>query len=382
MPHLLALGVGTKGACVSSLHPAASAPAMRGATVAGMPAAEECGAANQPDWWIYGREMFCQLYNAQVETLQVQSDGTVQVVGNTNWTIVHGTDLSPSSAAWTGETAVYLNSESGSNPSDVFQSGNFCHTCQGGTTNNPDYTPQGGPAPITPGVEADGLTYLSDIPAATGARDYLDVGWSDAFTCAGCSAVSTLTTTFPYQVRCDAEANTGAAIGCAVPALIPTLMLSGVTDGSNPSAAMIDFMQTYNSDHWGQYPNGARLTRLNDQGLSADNRNAVCGSNFTANPLVVPNDSCDEFPFAKSRQAARMLGLTATDCGTVYMVWSQVSNVWVVAPDGNGSPWNPTQRCIIGHIPLNSNQSVGGSYSQLIQNNRLLDSDPFWIGFS
>ena len=33
-----------------------------------------------------------------------------------------------------------------------------------------------------------------------------------------------------------------------------------------------------------------------------------------------------------------------------------------------------------GHVSLTYNQAVGAMYSNLIQNNRVLDGDRFWIG--
>lgn len=160
------------------------------------PATIDCVTQDQPGLWIYSRESFCQLYDTQVETVLTQSDGTVQVVGNTDWTIVHGTDLSPSSGVWTGETDVLLNSESGSSPADIFQSSNLCTGCAGGTTNNPDYTPST-PQQMTPGIEFDGITNLSDAPPTDQVDRQLQVGWDDAFECAGCSNVSTLSAVFP-----------------------------------------------------------------------------------------------------------------------------------------------------------------------------------------
>lgn len=167
-----------------------------------------------------------------------------------------------------------------------------------------------------------------------------------------------------------------------MPAFVPQLALSGL-NGTNPSAALIDWIQTYNSDHWGQYPNGTPLTRLNNPFVAETNRSVMCGS-FVPQPTIVPNDSCDEFPFASTYQSGAELGLTAANCGEGQMVWLTNTSQWVFlpVPGQTGPVWNPTQRCAVGHIPLSSNQSVGGSYSQLIQNNRLLDQDPFWIAFS
>jgi hypothetical protein len=200
IPRLVALGAGKKGACVSSFHTQTASPAITGGASSTSatqdPATIDCVTQDQPGLWIYSRESFCQLYDTQVETVLTQSDGTVQVVGNTDWTIVHGTDLSPSSGVWTGETDVLLNSESGSSPADIFQSSNLCTGCAGGTTNNPDYTPST-PQQMTPGIEFDGITNLSDAPPTDQVDRQLQVGWDDAFECAGCSNVSTLSAVFP-----------------------------------------------------------------------------------------------------------------------------------------------------------------------------------------
>jgi hypothetical protein len=57
------------------------------------------------------------------------------------------------------------------------------------------------------------------------------------------------------------------------------------------------------------------------------------------------------------------------------------SSQWVVSPS-LATVFLSSQRCGLGHVPLPQSQSVGGQYTALIPANRLIDQDPFWIGFA
>lgn len=172
---LLSQGAGARASCVTiqgrgagvkpmTATSAASSTAATGTSPAAT-AVQDCKSIDQPGYWIYNRESFCILFGGTVTTYETQSDGTVAVVGVANYTIVHGTDLDPTSGLWTGETDFQLNSESGSFPNDVVYSGNFCNGCQGGTTANETYTPSV-PTPMTPGQDLYGTTNLSDGPGS------------------------------------------------------------------------------------------------------------------------------------------------------------------------------------------------------------------------
>jgi hypothetical protein len=157
---------------------------------------------------------------------------------------------------------------------------------------------------------------------------------------------------------------------------IPQLVLTGLSSG-NTSTAWFDFIQTNNVDHWGEYPSGSLLTRLNNPAQATTNRNAMCAG-FTANPLQT-NDSCDEFPMASTYQSGNMLGLSPSDCSQGVPEYISAANEWefIMYPG-----YSPSRRCGIGHVNLNDNSSTGGQYGNFILNNRLLDGDPFWLGFT
>lgn len=96
---------------------------------------------------------------------------------------------------------------------------------------------------------------------------------------------------------------------------------------------------------------------------------------FVADPQVA-NDSCDEFPFASSYQNGNMLGLSPSQCAEVFPSWVGAPNYWeFFVSEG----YSTSQRCGIGHVTLSHNQSTGGAYGVFIQNNRVLDADPFWL---
>jgi hypothetical protein len=151
-------------------------------------------------------------------------------------------------------------------------------------------------------------------------------------------------------------------------------VLTGYYSG-NTSSAFVWWFQSSNNDHWGQYPNGAALTRLNNPNQAAANRAAMCAG-FIANP-VVTNDSCDEFPFAATYQSGNLLGQTPSQCSQVVPEYNSTTGQWTFIPYPG---YSASQRCGIGHVRLSDNQSVGGMYGAFIQNNRIIDQDRFYLG--
>jgi hypothetical protein len=172
----------------------------------------------------------------------------------------------------------------------------------------------------------------------------------------------------PHPVRCDDQLGEG---GCVLPDFVPTLVLPESQYGA--SAAMIVWSQV-NQGGWGLPFAGPPLHRLADPGQTNANRNAICDGTFVPDPNV-PSDSCDEFPFASSRESGAMSGLTGADCAEVEPVFDPSSGVWVV----NVLNGIVNAGCTRGHVPLSQNSAVGGALGNFITENRVLDRDPYLV---
>jgi len=320
----------------------------------------------QTNVWYNAREWFCIIqYGEQVNTYD---SITHAQVGQAVYTITHASGLDPKGGTWSNFASFYIQSEWGE-AGNIVDSFNQCSGCSGISAGDPI----SGPVTVPLQQAVAGNNNLSDSPAPNAIDANIMISWADSFNCSNCTGPGILDFSFPVPVRCDAQANTGAPVGCAIPSFTPTLPVTGLSTG-NTSAAFVDFILTNNADHWGEYPSGTPLTRLNNPTQAQANRDAMCAG-FVPNPLV-PGDSCDEFPFAATNQSGNMLGLTASQCSVIRPQFNSATSSWQFFYYGT---YSTSQRCGIGHVTGSDNSSVGGMYSAFLQNNRLLDGDPFWI---
>jgi hypothetical protein len=174
--------------------------------------------------------------------------------------------------------------------------------------------------------------------------------------------------TDPYPVRCDDQI--GSADGCVFPAYTPNLVLSESVYGA--AAAMILWAQV-NQGGWGlPYGAGPPLTRLASQAQANQNRSVICDSTWVPDP-VVPQDSCDEYPFASTYQSGGTQVSSGSQCAEVLPV--NQNGTWTVT-DLNGIVQAP---CTRGHVPLPQNTAVGSALGNFYVANRILNGDPFTV---
>ena len=224
------------------------------------------------------------------------------------------------------------------------------------------------PGTMTAGMTLTGTTEYADSPAP--GPDSTSLSYS--LTMDSPSAPQPATWTWPgpgFPIRCDNLV--GSSPGCVIPAAEPTFHVSLTNAG--PSAAMIAWAQKNLPDHWGTAANPLR--RLADAGLQRTNRTAICDSTFTVDPNV-PLDSCDEFPFAATYQSGNLLGVSGKNCAEVEPYIDQVTGQWAIRNVNNVTL---TERCVRGHVPLPSNTDVGGDLGRFVQDQRLLDHDPYLL---
>ncbi|WP_211301831.1 hypothetical protein [Streptomyces sparsogenes] len=148
------------------------------------------------------------------------------------------------------------------------------------------------------------------------------------------------------------------------------------------SADMIEWAQHNLSGHWGLRGTGQPLRRLQKESDQASNRNTICGSTkFTKDPNI-PDDSCDEFPFAGTWESGALNGVThGKDCAQVTAVQADnsgdLATDWpTITPVGT---FTGNEKCVRGHIPRDLNTDLGGAYGVFVKNARLADNDPFWL---
>lgn len=94
---------------------------------------------------------------------------------------------------------------------------------------------------------------------------------------------------------------------------------------------------------------------------------------FPRGATGVPNDSCDEYPFAASHEG----GNPGTLC--VDITPRQVNGVWDIAnvTVDRGSP--PNAPCIRAHVDRADNSAAGGELGRAVQSDRILDSEAYQV---
>ncbi|WP_413755116.1 hypothetical protein [Streptomyces sp. MMBL 11-3] len=181
----------------------------------------------------------------------------------------------------------------------------------------------------------------------------------------------------PQKIRCDNEV--GGTAGCVYSHVKPNLELPLSQYGE--AAATYLFQQQYSNYAWGteQEP----LHRLADEAAQQANRDSTCvvaaeGAVDTPELFVrktsrIPEDSCDEYPFAASVEG----GTPGEFCNDVE--FELVDGKWIYDNANPSKPWTQEANCTRGHVPFDLNRNAGGALGRLVQSERIIDFDAYTV---
>ncbi|MGW3653640.1 hypothetical protein [Streptomyces sp. NPDC000878] len=255
-------------------------------------------------------------------------------------------------------------------------------TCSLDTSCKQNADPWNKPRPITVGGSIDG-GFTRSWTGTTGNKDFLisyvltiNIGGTFGSTRWGGHGEQN---GGQYKVRCDAEVSGYA--GCVVPAFTPTFVVST----QYPQArSFIGTVQASMSTHPGWEGRGQPLHRESIQSEADKNRAVVCDSTFKPYANTPPPVQCDEFPFAKSKESGRQLGVTSGAACQQYMVTSEtrdgqvyLSVIWPGLNQGQLPAANA--KCARASMPKAQNEGVGGDLGRKTVEWRLLENDPYWV---
>ncbi|NDU72089.1 hypothetical protein GWI34_05540 [Actinomadura sp. DSM 109109] len=222
---------------------------------------------------------------------------------------------------------------------------------------------------------------------STSARhDVMTIGASDThFTSlgggGGNSSIHTWSTK-ALGIRCDNEV--GGNEGCAFSKFTPTYTIN--VKKFPAAAAMYWELMNRLSSHPGSAKHGTTpLHRIEDTATQQRNRGFVCDGTYIPHPdadrgPLGPRESssCDEYPFAATRESAGFRQISGIACVQFYA--TKVTGSWELWLDpGYGTPVTWNEPCGRGAIPLNQNTGAGGGVGGLPAKVRLLDGDAYWI---
>lgn len=88
-------------------------------------------------------------------------------------------------------------------------------------------------------------------------------------------------------------------------------------------------------------------------------------------PQYVPNDSCDESPFAGSFEG----GTDGALCADIVPLFQ--NGQWMIYEARTDKPVTFNEPCVRGHVALQADQSAGGKYGAFVKNQRILDTEKY-----
>ncbi|MBX7553021.1 hypothetical protein K1Y78_34630 [Streptomyces sp. tea 10] len=331
---------------------------------AGNPGADLC-TKDSSDPVVSTRKAYCTRHLVLYELL----DDKQAVIGHADVMVVAASSMaSLSGARWSEDVSAYV-TEMTPNITGVTLS--LSSACSGQCTAGP---PAWGGAPVLlhsgQGKDGGTLTYTSTV--GKGFHSQIQPTYRVDGTILGAAPRTTHTEWLGPEVRCDDEV--GNSPGCIVMGHLADVTFSkSVYHGA---AVAYEWAQKNLSGRFGDADHP--LERFVDP-LDPDNRNrraTTCDRGplrFVRGATGVPNDSCDEYPFASTYQG----GNDGALC--VDITPRQIGGVWDVTgvTVDRGSP--PNAPCIRAHVDNDDNKAAGGELGRAVQSDRILDSEWYQV---
>ncbi|MBQ0889790.1 hypothetical protein KBZ94_33515 [Streptomyces sp. RM72] len=211
----------------------------------------------------------------------------------------------------------------------------------------------------------------------TGGESKLDFTWDTMWSTpsAGVQAVPKWSNR-AFDVRCDNKV--GGNTGCVFPNYTPTLQMN--TKKYPAAAAYYWVLMEKLASHPGSEQHNKPLHRLADDTKAKENRDKMCMlavAEWNPHPNA-DGTSCDEYPFAKSRESGGMTLASGKSCAQFYAD-KQSDGSWMLELDNN-YPY-PTWNEICGRaaVPVKQNTDAGGDLGRFTSEIRLLDNDAYFV---
>lgn len=345
-------------ATCASITPGTAAPASKdsmGASALSLPsnAPTQCTQSATPSntWWALDRRWAC---SHQSWTITVTSVPSGAVLGTSNIHAIATMVASTTGAIWASDIDVWVfGSTAPIAIPDTSSAALFC-TAPSCVGNAGTYGPSGVSGSAWTGNGGYTASGLSSGVIRSNVNAYRQI----TFNKAGWANPVNLTMNFAPS-RCD-NATPGTSIpGCVLPTIPGILAFSQAQVPyfvSHVYGAQLSGLP-------GRLGTGSNLTRLINSTLQAANNTKACPASLTR----PTGYQCDEYPFASTYQGASTSGAT-----------SARSLSWCQMPDPAGSGSNGWSRCF---IPQFDNSSAGGTTGAFYKAQRMLDADPFQIGY-
>ncbi|MDQ1040562.1 hypothetical protein QFZ75_006978 [Streptomyces sp. V3I8] len=296
-------------------------------------------------------------------------------VGNATMKVIQEINLSPKSNEFTTWTELSLVNMTGLTSTTL---ASFAEDCWPTGDCTESTGPWIGSTTWTPGdthVATRTNTYTWN--KTTGGESKLDFTWDTTWSTpsAGVQAVPKWSNR-AFDVRCDNKV--GGNTGCVFPNYSPTLQMN--TKKYPAAAAYYWVLMEKLASHPGSEQHNKPLHRLADETKAKENRDKMCMlavAEWNPHPNA-DGTSCDEYPFAKSRESGGMTLSSGKYCAQFYAD-KQSDGSWMLELDNN-YPY-PTWNEICGRaaVPARQNTDAGGDLGRFTSEMRLLDNDAYFV---
>ncbi|GHA73942.1 hypothetical protein GCM10010345_90800 [Streptomyces canarius] len=360
-----ARNAGATTACIQVSGSSGSSPAQSSRLGTAQEAAATCSVTS-PGSYYYHRHDYC-LNSLKVTYTEFNEQNPAEILGTGVLTVSSSAALSASSGQWQESQTVTLAEATGLVKE---LSVGLTASCNGSCTATVP-TAWAGSRLLTLGQSASGsVTYLA-TPGA-GLQSNITTSYDLNVTQPGAvPIVKDVTWSNPRQVRCDTTFANNTSTGCIIPSIRAQLILPLSTYGA--AAATYAWAENNLIDHWGA--DDSPLQRLANENTQTANRTNTCGTgasrSFTPLPATVPDDSCDEYPFAGSYQG----GSNGALCADIIPLLQ--NGVWNFYQDPNAPAVTFNEPCVRGHVPSTQNSAAGGKLGSNNQTERVLDLEKF-----
>lgn len=288
-------------------------------------------------------------------------DGNGQEIGHALVAIVAPAQLSSSNAQWREDITVLVAEMTPNIPGVTLALSSTCSgQCIAGA-------PAWGGAPVALGpdeAKEGTLTYNSTV--SNGAVSFIQPAYQVEGEILGATPVQINGSWYGPELRCDAQVGNGP--GCIVMGHLANVTLPKSVYG----AAAVAYEWAQKNLTTNNFGTADKPLQRDADDTNAKNRRA---QSCTLGPLpfkpdpTVTDDSCDEFPFAKSTQG----GTNGSLCAEIIPRLD--SGVWSVKLV-RGTLNAP---CIRAHVPLNENTGAGGELGRAVVADRIIDHEWYQV---
>ncbi|WP_441247843.1 NucA/NucB deoxyribonuclease domain-containing protein [Kitasatospora sp. McL0602] len=308
---------------------------------------------------VSNRHAYCVRHNIIYALIDPKGD----VIGTAPLTVTAASEPSPTSTQWQESISVYAGAFSETIPSLQLSLASDCTQCTAG----PPAWGGGSIELVQDGEDHTGTLSYDSTVRGGGMQQRTQIAYRSQTLSTDADPVIAQGTWAGPSLRCDGQV--GGNPGCIVTEDLAKVTISKAAYGA--AAVAYEWAQKNLSDNNSMGTEKRPLTRDADDKRADSRRYYSCDAPpmpFVKDPTV-QDDSCDEFPFAKTRQGGTLGSLcTEITPRNVGGVWS----VQVVRDE-------PVAPCIRAHVPKGENTGAGGKLGRDVQSERILDGEAYQV---